>query len=347
MDRREELENKLAEFEIEKEDRLANRGGSKRTEDPEEEEDLEGQGQSKSPWDQPKPKKGTYPSVGPMGPGDLNVEGDWEGPIELFEFEYEDEGWVNCTTRYYWHPVLGGGIYQHEGEWYRNWEFDYEPPEEEIVQEEPEDIEKEDPKVPQNPSKEGTSEKQTQHVEENPPTTPRQTSARQSKPPQPKPPRPPRHSKPQTVPDLSISTRTRSQQRTIDQNYNPLTPLTPEESKTRENNNAHMKHLREAMKNGIEKWNVAIQKEKDWAEKAWMEPEQEWLGCWLEDLEMESKATDMSPVFIPSVREEWVRAVQLKPSTPLEDPENLPKQPNKPTGPKPARKHVVKKSGAG
>ena len=51
MDRREELENKLAEFEIEKEDRLESRGGSKRTEDPEEEEDPEGQGQLKSPWD--------------------------------------------------------------------------------------------------------------------------------------------------------------------------------------------------------------------------------------------------------------------------------------------------------
>ena len=101
------------------------------------------------------------------------------------------------------------------------------------------------------------------------------------------------------------------------------------------------------MKNGIEKWNVAIQKEKDWAEISWMEPEQEWLECWLEHLEMVLKATDMSPVFVPTVREEWVKAVELKPSTPLEDPENPPKQPNKPTGLKPARKHVTKKSGAG
>ena len=99
--------------------------------------------------------------MGPRGPGDINVEGDWEGPIELFEFEYEDEGWVCCTPGYYWHPVLGEGIYQHEDEWYRNWEFDYEPPEEEIVPEEPEDIEKENPKIPQDPSKEGTSGKQT------------------------------------------------------------------------------------------------------------------------------------------------------------------------------------------
>ena len=51
MDRREELENKLAEFEIEKEDRLKRRGGSQRTEGPEEEEDPEDQGQLKSTWD--------------------------------------------------------------------------------------------------------------------------------------------------------------------------------------------------------------------------------------------------------------------------------------------------------
>ena len=140
-----------------------------------------------------------------------------------------------------------------------------------------------------------------------------------------------------------MSMRTRSQQRTADPlNFAPLAPLTPEESKSRENNIAHIKHLREAMKNGIEKWNVAIQKEKDWAEKAWMEPEKELLGHWLEDLEMVLSATDMSPVYIPTVREEWIKAVQLKPSIPLGDPGNPPKQPNKPTDPKPARKHVAK-----
>ena len=101
------------------------------------------------------------------------------------------------------------------------------------------------------------------------------------------------------------------------------------------------------MKNGIEKWNVAMQKEKDWAEKVCMKSDKEQLERWLEDLEMVLKATDMSPVYIPTVKEEWVRAVQLKPRTPQEDPENLPKQPNKPTGPKPAIKHVAKKSGAG
>ena len=51
MNRREELENKLAEFEIERENRLESRGGSKRTDDPGKGEDPKGQGQLKSPWD--------------------------------------------------------------------------------------------------------------------------------------------------------------------------------------------------------------------------------------------------------------------------------------------------------
>ena len=96
MQRRDELENKLAEFEIEKEDRMTRRGGSKRGMEREEREDPKGppkaQGQLKTLWDRPKPKKGTYPKVGPKGPGDLNLEGDWEGPIELFEFEDVEEG---------------------------------------------------------------------------------------------------------------------------------------------------------------------------------------------------------------------------------------------------------------
>ena len=33
-----------------------------------------------------RPKRGEYLAVGPYGPGDPNVEGDWEGPIELFKF---------------------------------------------------------------------------------------------------------------------------------------------------------------------------------------------------------------------------------------------------------------------
>ena len=153
MNRRNELEDKIAEFEIEKENRLANMGESRKSEDIGEEEDpkvpSKGQGQLKSPWDQQNPKKGTYPAVGSNGPGDLNIEGIWEGPIELFEFEDIDEGWIICTTGYYWHSVLGGGICQYADEWYRNWEFDYKPPENEVVPEELGEASQEVPKVPQ------------------------------------------------------------------------------------------------------------------------------------------------------------------------------------------------------
>ena len=101
MNRREELENKFSEFEIERDIRLASRGGSRKEGwtgadvDPESQEEPENpkdQSGLKSPWAWPKPKKGTYPALGSNGPGDLNVEGDWEGPIELFKFEYNDEG---------------------------------------------------------------------------------------------------------------------------------------------------------------------------------------------------------------------------------------------------------------
>ena len=103
--------------------------------------------------------------MGPNGPGDLNVQGDWEGLIELLEFGKSDDGWVNCTTGYYWHPALGGGICLCDDEWYRNWEFDYEPPhgeivpddyepaQGEIVPEEPENVgDKEQDLPPQPPS---------------------------------------------------------------------------------------------------------------------------------------------------------------------------------------------------
>ena len=173
--------------------------------------------------------------MGPNGPGDLDVEGDWEGPIDLFEFEDIEEGWINYTTGYYWHSVLGGGIYQYEDEWYRNWDFDYKPSEKEIVPEEPGDIEQEDPKIPQDPPEGEAVTKQVESVEEEKSTTPQWSSARQGKPTQPKPPRPPRCSKPQKDPEPSVSMRTRQQQRA----NNPLTPLNPEEAKTRENYFTH------------------------------------------------------------------------------------------------------------
>ena len=173
--RKEELEDKIAKFEIEREERLEKRREKRdvqREKDIEEKGDPKSQGQLKSPWDQTKPKKGTYPFVGSAGPGDLNVEEDWEGPIELFEFEDEEEGWLNCTTGYYWHPVLGGGIYQHEGEWYRNWEFDHKPPEEEIVPDEPCDSQQEELKILPDPPKGGTTSQQVGGAGRRKPTTP-------------------------------------------------------------------------------------------------------------------------------------------------------------------------------
>ena len=57
-----------------------------------------------------------------------------------------------------------------------------------------------------------------------------------------------------------------------------------------------------------------------------MENDKEWLGHWLEDLELVLKAIDMSPVYIPTVREEWIKAAKQKPSSILEDPEEPPRQ---------------------
>ena len=57
------------------------------------------------------------------------------------------------------------------------------------------------------------------------------------------------------------------------------------------------------------------------------------------------RATDMSPVYIPTVKEEWIKAAKQTPSPVLENLERPPPQPNKPMGPKPTRKHVAKKSG--
>ena len=56
-----------------------------------------------------------------------------------------------------------------------------------------------------------------------------------------------------------------------------------------------------------------------------MEPEKERLECWLEDIEMTLRATEVSPVYIPTVKEEWIKAAQQKPTLTPEDPEKNPK----------------------
>ena len=96
-----ELEDKYFNCNIEWEIRVARRekgGGSKRYQEQESEDtriqpsaSLE-TGEQEEPTEGDtqkgftKPKKGQYPAVGSHGPGDLNVEGDWEGPIELFGY---------------------------------------------------------------------------------------------------------------------------------------------------------------------------------------------------------------------------------------------------------------------
>ena len=60
------------------------------------------------------------------------------------------------------------------------------------------------------------------------------------------------------------------------------------------------------MKKGLEKWDEELRKEKDSAKKICMETDKKQLGHWLEDLEMVLRATDMSSIYIPTVRE-WVK----------------------------------------
>ena len=96
---------------------------------------------------------------------------------------------------------------------------------------------------------------------------PRHLSAQQGKPTQPKLPHTPMQPGPQTGPESSLLPK------------DPLAPLSPEESKTRENNIAHMKHLKEAMKKGLEKWDEEIKKEKDQLNKACMDNDREKLKC--------------------------------------------------------------------
>ena len=232
--------------------------------------------------------------MGSKGPEDLNMEGDWEGPIELFEFEDIEEGWTNCTTGYYWHSVLGGGICQYADEWYRNCEYDYKPPENEVVLQEPREASQEMPEVPQDPPDDDVTTKQIEDVKGGKPTTSHCSSAQQSKPVRPKPPRTSIQSGPQDDSGSSLLTK------------DPLAPLSPEDSKTRENNITHMKHLREAMKKGLEKWDNVIRNEKDQFEIICMKCDRERLNRWLGDMELVLRATEMSPVYVPTLKDEWI-----------------------------------------
>ena len=120
-----------------------------------------------------------------------------------------------------------------------------------MVPEEPGESSQEVPEIPQDPPDDEVTTKQTKDIEGEKSTTSCCTSAQRNKPVRPKPPRTSVQSEPQDDPGSSLLTK------------NPLAPLSPEESKSRENNIVHIKHLREAMKKGLEKWDDVIKKEKD------------------------------------------------------------------------------------
>ena len=124
-----------------------------------------------------------------------------------------------------------------------------------------------------------------------------------------------------------------------------MAPLSPEELKTRDNNIVHIKHLKEAMKKGLKKWDEIIRKEKNPIEQAWMEGDRKSLSDWIADINMVLDAVRISPVYVPTVKEAWVRAAKQKPTPTLENPDEPLLQQNPPNKPKPARKLVARKSG--
>ena len=65
---------------------------------------------------------------------------------------------------------------------------------------------------------------------------------------------------------------------------------------------------------------------------------------WLENIRVVFNAATLSPIYIPTVREEWKKAVNQKSPPTSEDPEDPAKQPKKSADPKPVRKPVAKKS---
>ena len=169
-----------------------------------------------------------------------------------------------------------------------------------MVPEKPCEAPQEVSKVPQGPPEEEVVTEQTKGMEGRKTIPSRRSSAQQGKPVQPKPSHTTIQPGPQTDPESSLLTK------------DPLAPLSSEESKTRENNIAHMKHM---------KSDEEIRKEKDQLNKVCMESDRAKLNRWLENMEMVLRATKMSPVYIPTVNEEWIKAAKQKPTPVLENPE--------------------------
>ena len=180
--------------------------------------------------------------------------------------------------------------------------------------------------------------------------TPLQPPSRQKTISQPQQPHPKKRPKPQPSKGPSKPKRTRSQQKEeelLSIGQSPLPNLSPEELKTRNNNFAHIAHLRESMKTGVEKWDEEIKKEKEMNRKLWLEAQRERLARWLEDAETVFSFAKTTATYIPTIKEEWRKALQLKPSTTLGDPGKPPGKPSKLIDPTPVRKHTAKKSGSG
>ena len=93
---------------------------------------------------------------------------------------------------------------------------------------------------------------------------------------------------------------------------NLLISLTPEEKKTRENNIAHIVHLGEEMKKLLVKWEEEIKVERDQVLKTIKEINKEKLEDWLNDIRAVLDAMAVSPIYIPTVREEWIRVINQK-----------------------------------
>ena len=183
------------------------------------------------------------------------------------------------------------------------------------------------------PEEEEEIVKRTKHTGGEGPITPGLTPSQQEEPVQSKTPGTPVQDEPQDDPGSSRLSK------------NPLAPLSPEESKTRDNNIAHIKHLKEAMKKGLKKWDEIIKKTKDPLEQVGMKVDRDRLNDWIADIDMVLDATRRSPVYIPTVKEAWIRAAKQKPTPTLENPDEPTPQPNKPKGSEPIKKPVARKSG--
>ena len=99
------------------------------------------------------------------------------------------------------------------------------------------------------------------------------------------------------------------------------------------------------MKKGLKKWDELIKRTKDPLVQAGMKVDRDRLDGWISDINMVLDAVRVSPVYIPTVKETWIRVAKQKPTPTLENPDEPIPQPNKPKGSEPIKKPVARKSG--